>query len=111
MDISFEQLPRAVSQLLEKLDKIESLLSKSPTAQPEADTLLTIQQAAEVLCLSVPTIYGLVHKAEIPVNKRGKRLYFSKQELTAWIKAGRKKTREEISDQADTYLKGQKKRG
>ena len=59
---------------------------------PQADELLTIKQAAEILSLSVPTIYGLVSRREIPVNKRGKRLYFSKTELTQWIKDGRKKT-------------------
>jgi len=64
------------------------------------EELLTIKQAAEFLTLSVPTIYGLVQRAEIPVNKRGKRLYFSKQELTDWIKAGRKKTNDEISKEA-----------
>jgi excisionase family DNA binding protein len=103
-EITFEQLPRAVGQLIDKLNTIERLLLKPPTAQPEGDTLLNIQQAAEVLCLSVPTIYGLVHKAEIPSCKRGKRLYFSKQELIKWIMDGRKKTRSEISAEADKHI-------
>ncbi len=75
----------------------------APSTQPETDQLLTIQQAAELISLSVPTLYTLVHKAEIPVSKRGKRLYFSKQELTDWIKAGRKKTVAEINSEADTF--------
>ena len=66
----------------------------------DSDNLLTIKQAAEFITLSVPTIYGLVQRSEIPVSKRGKRLYFSKQELTDWIKAGRKKTNDEISKDA-----------
>jgi excisionase family DNA binding protein len=72
------------------------------------DQLLTIKQAAQLLCLSVPTIYGLVHRAEIPVSKRGKRLYFSKAELTQWIKDGRKKTTTEIAAEAEQYLKSKK---
>ena len=101
MELSFEQLPKAVKDISDKVNNIERLLlAKSETEQPETADLLTIQQAAEFITLSVPTIYGLVHRAEIPVNKRGKRLYFSKQELTNWIKAGRKKTNDEISKDA-----------
>lgn len=75
---------------------------------PQADEVLTINQAAEMLSLSVPTIYGLVHRAVIPVSKRGKRLYFSKAELTQWIKDGRKKTTKEIAAEAQQYLKSKK---
>jgi excisionase family DNA binding protein len=80
-----------------------------PTCQPEQ--LLSIQQVADFLSLSVPTIYGLVSKAEIPCMKRGKRLYFSRDEITKWVKAGRKKTLDELRADADAYLLNQKKRG
>lgn len=82
--------------------------SKQPPPYPQADEVLTIKQAAQLLCLSVPTIYGLVHRAAIPVSKRGKRLYFSKAELTQWIKDGRKKTTKEIAAEAQQYLKSKK---
>lgn len=89
--LTFEQLPNAVSRLYEKLDSIEKLLlSQGNTIQLEADQLLTIKEAAEHLTLSVPTLYDLVSRAAIPVSKRGKRLYFSKQELTEPINAGSK---------------------
>jgi excisionase family DNA binding protein len=64
---------------------------QSNEPQPDPDQLLTIQQAAEFLSLSVPTLYGYVSRKAIPFYKRSKRLYFSKQELTDWVKAGRKK--------------------
>ncbi|MCX6243687.1 MAG: helix-turn-helix domain-containing protein [Bacteroidetes bacterium] len=110
MEITFDQLPKAVSQLYDKLETIERLLlAKSDDPQPESDQLLTIQQAAEVLHLTVPTMYGLVQRASIPVCKRGKRLYFSKQELTSWIMAGRKKTISEIDAEAENYLSSRKR--
>ena len=111
MEITFEKLPQAVTQLLDKLENIERLLLSQSNDPHEADKLLTIQQAAEILHLSVPTIYGLVQRAEVPVCKRGKRLYFSKQELTTWIMAGRKKTISEIEAEVSTYLPMRKKRG
>ena len=110
--LTFEQLPNAVSQLYEKLDSIEKLLiSQGNTTQPEVDQLLTIKQAAELITLSVATLYGLVSRKEIPVSKRGKRLYFSKADLLAWIKSGRKLTVSEIEAQAEAHLANQNKRG
>src|SRR5664280_410993 len=104
-EITFELLPQAVTQLLNKLENIERLLlEKSKEPQPEPDELLTVQQTAAILSLSVPTIYGLTQRAEIPVCERGKRLYFSKQELTNWIKEGRKKTLAETAGEATRYI-------
>lgn len=105
MDITFEQLPKAVSQLFSKLEDIEKLLQENRCeTQVEADELLTIQQAANFLSLAVPTIYGLVSRSEIPVSKKGKRLYFSKHELTGWIKGGRKRTHVEIAEEAAQFI-------
>lgn len=106
-NLSFEQLPNAVFQLYEKLINIEELLLNK-TNQPEGDQLLTIKKAGEFISLSVPTIYGLVSRNEIPVSKKGKRLYFSKQELTNWIQEGRKKTRSEISGEVNLHLSNSK---
>jgi excisionase family DNA binding protein len=105
MEITFDQLPKAVSQLQDKLDNIERLLlSRNDVPLPEAEKLLTIKETAEFLHLTVPTVYLLVQRAEIPVCKRGKRLYFSKQEITGWIMAGRKKTVAEIDEKVDAHL-------
>ena len=41
--------------------------SKAPTNQPEQ--LLTIQEAAELLSLTVPTMYSNVSKGELPVMR------------------------------------------
>ena len=110
MTPTFEQLPQAVSQLQDKLDNIERLLlSRSEVPQPDADKLLTIKETAEFLHLTVPTIYLMVQRAEIPVCKRGKRLYFSKLEITSWIMAGRKKTTLEIEDKVNSFVHASRK--
>ncbi|WP_295939456.1 helix-turn-helix domain-containing protein [uncultured Alistipes sp.] len=107
--ITFDNLPQVVSEIANEISDIKRLLlEKGNAPQSEADQLLTIQQAAKLLNLSVPTIYGYVHRAEIPVCKRGKRLFFSKQELLAWVKEGRKKTATETAVDADNYLSRRK---
>ena len=103
--------PPELESLIES--SLRKILSNQRTEQPqqETDQLFTIQQVADFLSLSVPTIYGLVSRSEIPCMKKGKRLYFSKYEITNWIKAGRKKTLAEIDAETDAYLINQKKRG
>lgn len=98
MKYTFEELPQAINILHEKVDHIKDLLleNRLQNSQLPRDDLLTIKQAAEFLSLSVPTLYTKVSRKEIPVNKRGKRLYFSVAELSEWVRSGRKKTTEEI---------------
>ena len=90
------------------VDCVNSCLKYTPVnvvQQAESqEKLLTIQQAAEFLNLSVPTMYGKVSKRELPVIKRGKRLYFSSIQLMEYIKAGRKKSNAEIEEGANAYL-------
>jgi excisionase family DNA binding protein len=106
-EVSFENLPQAVSKLSFQLANVERLLSNL-ISQPEIDQLLTIKQAGEFVKLTPPTIYGLVSRNEIPYSKKGKRLYFSKQQLFDWIQQGRKKTISEIENEAHTYIKTKK---
>jgi excisionase family DNA binding protein len=89
----------------EVVRKIELRNLNSQTSQTEQDELLTVPDAAKLLSLSVPSIYGLIHKGELPVMKRSKRCYFSKMELIAYLKQGRKKTILETANEAETYLK------
>ena len=103
--ITFENLPAAISKLFSKVESIEQLLNnKRNESQTEKDELLTVQDAAKFLSLSVPTIYGLISKGNIPMMKRSKRCYFSKVELINYLKQGRKKTLSETAAEADQYL-------
>lgn len=98
-----------------RLNNIETLLldlKHNPKEQneiPELDKLLSIQETATFLNLSIPTIYSKVSKGELPVMKRSKRLYFSRIELTEYLKKGRKKTNSEIEAEAELYLKANRK--
>ena len=57
-------------------------------AKEQEDELMTIQDAAEMLHLSVPTLYSKCSKNELPYKKRSKRLYFSKKELRDYLDKG-----------------------
>jgi len=103
--ITHDNLPQAVSCLISDLQKVIRLVSRlTPSSSQDSDKLLTIKQAAELINLAVPSVYGLVHRKMIPCMKRNKRLYFSEDELRNWIKSGRKSTIQEIKEAAAESL-------
>ena len=108
--ITFDQLPLAVTELLREISSIKQILLNNSYEKPveENDQLLSIKEAANFLNLSVPTIYSKVSKSELPVMKQGNRLYFSRKELMEYLKLGRKKTNDEIAQEAKTYLSNKK---
>ncbi len=103
-------------QILEdRLNSIESLLLELARKErnqkgvnEETDTIFTISQTAEFLGLKVPTIYSKVSRGDIPVMKRGNRLYFSRRELILYLQSGKKKSTSEIFSEADTYVRNHK---
>lgn len=93
-------------------ETINSCLKQNhPTYTPlhSNEELLTVQAAAEYLSLSISTIYGLIHKKELPVMKRSKRCYFLKGDLIDYLKVGKKKTFFDFANEADNYLANKKK--
>lgn len=57
----------------------------------DEDTLLKIDGAAALLGVSEDTIRSYARAKHIKAYKKGKLLYFSRQELTAWIKSSPRK--------------------
>ena len=109
--LTFDQLPTAVSMLIKEVSEMRRLLveNQEQVQTSHEDDLLTIKQSSELLNLTVPTMYSKVSKGELPVMKRGKRLYFFRAELMDYIKEGRKKSNAEIEAEAEAYLSNKKK--
>jgi len=106
-NLSIPEIRQLFRQELETYFEANKQPEQTPTDQPEQ--LLTIQEAAEFLSLTVPTMYSKVSKGELPVMKRSKRLYFSRTELLEYLKDGRKKSNAEIEQEAKAYLLNNKK--
>ena len=75
----------------------------NPSSTPLQD-IMTIREASEFLHLTTGALYAMVHRKAICYSKRGKRLFFSKKELSAWVESGRKLTAEEIKLSARVQL-------
>lgn len=67
------------------------------------DEIGGIELAIEVTKLAKPTIYGLVSKRKVPHSKRGKKLYFSRKELEEWLIENKRKTQDEIAEEAVNF--------
>jgi len=94
--------------ILEKLEVIEKLLKQQNLLQKE---VLTSTESADYLDISESQLYKLTSTDAIPYYKPGgKKLYFRRSELDAWILENRHTTRSEIAAQADMYLKNNTKR-
>jgi excisionase family DNA binding protein len=105
MAIKFDDLPETVDQILTKVRDIEQLLVKqNPPAQDGEIELLNIRDAGNLLSLSVNTIYKLAQGKKIPYCKKGKRLYFFRDELLTWLREGKRNTDEELRWEAETKM-------
>lgn len=67
--------------------RLEQLL-KMVKPERELATYLCLEEAADLICKSVHTLYGLVSRREIPHIKKGNRLYFKEDDLRSWLEAG-----------------------
>ena len=96
-NLTFDQLPAAVSQLLRDVNSIKIALAANP---PEpVDEFLTVDQASKFISKAKPTIYAMLSRGELPNLKRGKRVYFLKADLVNYLKAGRRKTFQQLADE------------
>ncbi|MDR1756998.1 MAG: helix-turn-helix domain-containing protein [Culturomica sp.] len=106
--ISFNDVPKAVAHLIDKVEQIKTLLhDKQPQAQ-EGDQWLNLND----LCKyhpdhpAKPTVYAWVGQRLIPYHKKGKKLMFLKSEIDNWLKEGRRKTAAEIQAEAENFITG-----
>jgi excisionase family DNA binding protein len=89
-------------ELNDRLSRIEQELIRQRTNTASIEMLnpetpfLTVAEAAKFLNLATQTVYGLIHRKQIPCMKKQKRVYFSKDSLIAWIESGKLKTHDEL---------------
>lgn len=83
----------------QKLDEILAILQNLTRReyQPSNQTrFLTITEAADLLCKSIHTLYGMVSRRQIPHIKKGNRLYFREDHLRSWLEDGNRQTINEL---------------
>ena len=107
---NFENLPKAVAELIKGQSELKALLLKTETFKDQIETPLNIKEVSKLTELSVPTLYGYAQRNQIPYYKKGNRLRFFYSEIISWIKEDKVKTIEEINASTDSNLDNRKKR-
>jgi excisionase family DNA binding protein len=91
-----EDLPKAVSELIEQVSEIKLAVDKLLPSQKKVP--IGIDLACSLLQKAKPTVYALVRQGKLPCYKSGKKLYFYEEELLEYIEQGRKKNPEQLQE-------------
>lgn len=94
--ITFNDLPMMVSQVLSKVERLERVIETireridSNSTSSAEHIPMTIDEACDFLKMKKSTMYYHVERGNITVTKRGKNFIFFKDELVHWLEGGRK---------------------
>lgn len=90
--------------ILEKLERIEAILSKT------TKTIFTVDDLINYTGLKRSYIYKLVHLGKIPYSKpQGKLLFFDREEIDHWLRQNKSRSKAQIESEALNYIHGTKK--
>ena len=119
--LTFEQVPAAVAQILERMDRIEKLLEAQPAPAKNgkasgksavAPGEIGIDKVCVILKRAKPTVYALVKSGKLKARKQGNALLFNKEEVEAYAASsnstkstrGRKKAKPAVKAKAATKV-------
>ena len=109
---TFDMIPMLMANLLEdnkilsaKLDAINKKIS-APVGNKDDDQRMDVTEAQKYIPShpAVQTIYGWTSNNMIPYHKVGKRIYFVKSELDAWLSKEQHKSQADLQLEAENYV-------
>jgi len=103
MNNPFEQIEKEFEYIKTVLNKLQNAIPQISKPADEEE-ILSVKEVSQFLRLSVPTIYTYVNRGELPAMKRGRRLYFSKNDLIAYLKSGKKMSNAELEAAVNQYF-------
>ena len=111
-NITFEDLPKAMSWMMDKLNELDSKIDglNNPTHNIPTEQWMNLKELCEY-SPSHPaeqTVYGWTSCHQIPFHKRGKRIMFLKSEIDAWLHDGKRKSQKELADEAAQFIKSKR---
>ena len=89
-----EENERLKNELLKLIDRQET----------QENTIMDFHAAREFLGFSASHLYKLTSQNLIPHSKRGKKLFFQKEELKSWLLENKVNTIEQIEEEAINNL-------
>ena len=93
--IEKEELENIVSRAVETALEQSGFIKRKEDQEDTDEFIMKVPQLCKYLKMKISTLYQLTHKNEIPYNKKGKTLYFRKDEIDKWVSEGRQETKYE----------------
>ena len=115
---TFDMIPTLMANLLEdnkilsaKLDDISKKISAVNKSSKDDDRRMDVTEAQKYIPghPAVQTIYGWTSNNMIPYHKVGKRIYFIKSELDAWLLKEGHKSQDDLRREAEEYVNSRRK--
>ena len=88
MNLKFDDLPKAISWMMNKLKELCDYLPSHPAEQ---------------------TVYGWTSCHQIPFHKKGKRIMFLKSEIDTWLHESKIKSPKELETDALRYVQSKRR--
>ncbi|PCJ66092.1 MAG: hypothetical protein COA58_08440 [Bacteroidetes bacterium] len=104
--IDFEKIQASVDSILDMMSALTNERNATPPNSEQSDAIFTVDQLAEFLDLSKPSIYAKISNGELPVIKKQKRCYFFKADIIDYLRKDRVKPNYEIEEQVSQIIKG-----
>ena len=113
-NITFEDMPKAMSWMMDKLNELDSKidgLNNSPQTAP-SEIWMNLKELREYLPShpAEQTVYGWTSCHQIPFHKKGKRIMFLKSEIDDWLHDSKMKSQKELEQEAENFIKSKRKR-
>ena len=93
--IEKEELENIVCRAVETALEQSGFIKNQEVQENTDEFIMRVPQLCKYLKMKISTLYQLTHKNEIPFNKKGKTLYFRKDEIDKWVSEGKQITKYE----------------
>ena len=115
---TFEMIPILMADIIkenknlsQKIDAIHRKISAYADNNKDDDKRMDVSEVQKYIPghPAVQTIYGWTSNNMIPYHKVGKRIYFVKSELDAWLSKEQHKSQEDLRKEAEDYVNNRRK--
>lgn len=85
MVLSFEQIPTAIGELLDRLERIENILANQPSPTNAQPKYVDINGAAAITSRTPNALRVQISLGNLKSIKKGSKHYFEREYLEKWI--------------------------
>jgi len=95
ISIEKEELEEIICRAIETAFEREGIVREQNEPEDVNELVMKSPEVCKYLKMKISTLYQLTHKKEIPFIKKGKTMYFIKEEIDKWLSEGKQEMKSE----------------